>query len=201
MIGSLAWARPPLFRFECFHSAREFDRSILRVVVLIVYSGMDIQECNLCIKKIDKPYERFLVLSDIQTKQRICLYKAIRVYCINSCNHAKPKPRICSLLRRPIFFDVKVGLRRKLCNTMPFHVIPCYSMLSCAMVSYIARLCGIVWNGIPKHTTYHTTPYHTIPHNTMPHNTIPHRTIPNHSIPYSSVVIYRIVPRRLQRGN
>ena len=61
VISSLICASPPLFRFRCFDFALEFDGSILQVVVLIVYSGMDVSECNLCIKKIDKPCERFLM--------------------------------------------------------------------------------------------------------------------------------------------
>ena len=47
-------------------------------------------------------------------KQRIYLHKEIRIYCIKSCNHARPRTRICSLLRIPTFFEVKVGLRRRL---------------------------------------------------------------------------------------
>ena len=63
VIGSLTCASPPLFRFQfrCFDFESETDRSILQAVVLVVYSGMDEPECNLCIKKIDKPCERLLV--------------------------------------------------------------------------------------------------------------------------------------------
>ena len=47
-------------------------------------------------------------------KQQIYLHKAIRIYGTKSCNHARPRTWICSLLRGPTFFDMKVGLRRRL---------------------------------------------------------------------------------------
>ena len=47
-------------------------------------------------------------------KQRIYWHKEVRIYCIKSCNHARPRTWICSLFRRPTSFDVKVGLRRRL---------------------------------------------------------------------------------------
>ena len=61
VFSSLICTSPPLLQFQRFDFALEFDGSILQAVVLIIYSGMDVSECNLCIKKIDKPYERFLV--------------------------------------------------------------------------------------------------------------------------------------------
>ena len=63
VIGSLTYASPFLIRFQCFEFACKFERSIFKAVVLTVYSGMDIPECNLCIKKIHRPSKRFLVES------------------------------------------------------------------------------------------------------------------------------------------
>ena len=43
VIGSLTCASPPLIWFQCFDFAREFDRSIMQAVVLIVYSQLPLR--------------------------------------------------------------------------------------------------------------------------------------------------------------
>ena len=107
VIGLLIRVSPLFFRFQWFDCACEIDRSISQATVLMVYSGMDEPECNLCIKKIDKPYERifvhgrqrvirrFIRNSDPNVwrteKQRIYLHKAIGIYCTKSCSDARSR--------------------------------------------------------------------------------------------------------------